>query len=102
MIISISQVTSVIIFLVKSFFFSFLARKKPDCCQVSKGLCGPLGSGVESTKERYSQDNLAFLVSLNAKHSRNKTSPLKPKKKKKEKVLRMSTLFLVSQAENFL
>lgn len=41
-----------------------------------KDFFGLLGSGVE----RYSQDNLAFLVSLNAKQSRNKTRPLKPKK----------------------
>lgn len=51
---------------------------RPDCCQVSKDLFGPLGSGVESTKERYSWDSLTFLVFLNAKHSTNKTSPLKP------------------------
>lgn len=61
-------------------FTSFLAINKLDCCQVLKDFFGPLGSGVERTKERYSQDSLAFLVSLNAKQSRNKTSPLKPKK----------------------
>lgn len=61
-------------------FSSFLARNKPDCCQVLKDFFGLLGSEVERTKERYSQDNLAFLVSFNAKRRRNKTSPLKPKK----------------------
>jgi len=61
-------------------FTSFLARNKPDSCQVLKDFFSALGSGVERTKKRHSQDSLAFPVPLNAKRSRNKTSPLKLKK----------------------